>query len=214
MRSNQDIFKGYGDCEDWRLGADQIQRTESVVVDQVFTKVYGVRERYFPKPVLPFILSIGPVLARQWYLEGLRTLDDVRNRNHGIMLSSHQEVCGCSHSVCVILTGAPSLKLDLKLEVAPTHGGIDILLMRPTGDGRGHASPSHSVPSKPRAKAIAVFLRHLPPRLHKEPQLRSVPRGTGQTDVNDEEGSILHQPRARIECEAAYGAGIGAIKPW
>ena len=64
--------------------------------------------------MLSLIVSIGPVLARQWYLEGLRTLDDVRNMKNGIKLSNHQEVCDCSHSVCVILTRAPSLKLGLK----------------------------------------------------------------------------------------------------
>ena len=90
------------------------ERTEDVVVAQVFTKIYGVGERYFPKPVLPLIVLIGPVLARQWYLEGLRTLDDVRNRKNGIKLSNHQEVCVCSHSVCAILTGTPSFKLGLK----------------------------------------------------------------------------------------------------
>ena len=62
-------------------------------------------------------MLICAVLARQWYLEGPRTLDDVRNSKHGIKLSSHQEVCGCSHSVWlgyVVLTGASSLKLGLK----------------------------------------------------------------------------------------------------
>jgi len=62
-------------------------------------------------------MSIGPVLARQWYLEGLRTLDDVRNRKSGIKLSNHQEVCGYSRSVLlgyVILTRTSALKLGLK----------------------------------------------------------------------------------------------------
>ena len=93
------------------------ERTEDVVVAQRFAKIYGVGEGYFPRPVPSLIVMIGPVLARPWYLEGLRTLNDVRNRKHGIKLSSHQEVCGCSHLVCVILTGAPSLKLGLKIEV-------------------------------------------------------------------------------------------------
>ena len=37
-------------------------------------------------------LSIGQILARKWYLEGLRTLDDVRDRKNDIKLSPHQEV--------------------------------------------------------------------------------------------------------------------------
>jgi len=63
-------------------------------------------------------LSVGPILARQWYLEGLRTLDDVRDRKNGIKLSPHQEVCGSSRSVllgCLVLTDElHSLKLGLK----------------------------------------------------------------------------------------------------
>ena len=50
-----------------------------------------------PEPFL--IWSIGPVLARQWYLDGLRTLDDVRDRKNGIKLSHHQEVGSISRSV-------------------------------------------------------------------------------------------------------------------
>ena len=45
------------------------------------------------------IWSIGPVLARQWYLDGLRTLDDVRDRKNDIELSHHQEVGSISCSV-------------------------------------------------------------------------------------------------------------------
>ena len=93
------------------------ERTEDVGAALVFTKIYGVGEGYFPRPVPSLIVLIGPVLARPYHLEGLRTLDDVRNGKHGIKLSSHQEVCGCSHSVCVILTGAPFLKLGLRIEV-------------------------------------------------------------------------------------------------
>ena len=72
------------------------ERTEVVVVAQVFTKIYGVGERYLSKPVLSLNLLIGPVPAQQWYLEGLRTLDDVRDRQNGIKLINHQDVCGYS----------------------------------------------------------------------------------------------------------------------
>ena len=53
----------------------------------------------FLTPASSLIMFIGPVLARQWYLEGLRTLDDVRNRKNGIKLGTHQEVCDSSRSV-------------------------------------------------------------------------------------------------------------------
>ena len=99
MRSNQDICKGHADSQDWRLGADQIRENGGRSGRSTVHEIYDVSERYFPRPVLSFIMLIGPVLARQWYLEGLRTLDDVRNRKNGIKLSSHQEVCGYSHSV-------------------------------------------------------------------------------------------------------------------
>ena len=61
-------------------------------------------------------LWIGPVVARQWYLDGLRTLDDVKNRKNGIKLSPHQEVCGYPFLALAwcLLAGPLSLKLGLK----------------------------------------------------------------------------------------------------
>ena len=35
------------------------ERTEDVMVAQVFTKIYGVGQRYFSKPGLPLIVLIG-----------------------------------------------------------------------------------------------------------------------------------------------------------
>jgi len=95
------------------------ERTEDVVVAMLFTKIYGVGEWYLFKPEPSLILSIGPILARQWYLEGLRTLDDVRDRKNGIKLSPHQEVrVDSSRSVLlggfVLTDGFHSLKLGLK----------------------------------------------------------------------------------------------------
>lgn len=75
------------------------ERTEDVVVAQAFTKIYGVGKWYSLKSGPSLIWSIGQVLARQWYLEGLRTMDDVRDRKNGIKLSPHQEVCSYSRSV-------------------------------------------------------------------------------------------------------------------
>ena len=54
------------------------------------------------------------MLAHQWYLEGLRTLDDVRDRKK---LSPHQEVCDRSRSVLLgflVTDGLHSLKLGFK----------------------------------------------------------------------------------------------------
>jgi DNA polymerase lambda len=76
------------------------ERTEDAVVAQLFTKIYGVGEvMSLQASIFLSFLSIGPVLARQWYLEGLRTLDDVRDRKNGIKLSPHQKVCVSSRSV-------------------------------------------------------------------------------------------------------------------
>jgi len=87
------------------------ERTEDVVVAMLFTKIYGVGEWFLFKPEPSLILSIGPILARQWYLEGLRTLDDVRDRKNGIKLSPHQEVCvillvRCCLVASFLLTGS------------------------------------------------------------------------------------------------------------
>ena len=83
------------------------ERTEDVVIAQLFTKIYGVGECYFFRPEPSLIFSIGPVLARQWYLDGLRTLDDVRDRKNDIKLSHHQEVGSISRSVLLgrLVTG-------------------------------------------------------------------------------------------------------------
>ena len=64
---------------------------------------------------------------------------------------------------------------------APTCGDIDSVLTRPTGDGRNHGGPSHSVLSKPRAKAIAGILQHLLPRLGEE----GIPTGDLGTPEDD-----------------------------
>ena len=54
------------------------------------------------------------MLAHQWYLEGLRTLDDVRDRKNGIKLSPHQEVCRSVLLGFLVTDGFHSLQLGLK----------------------------------------------------------------------------------------------------
>ena len=49
------------------------------------------------------------------------------------------------------------------------------------GDGRNHAGPSHSVPSKPRVKAIVGILPRLLPRLYEE----RIPTGDLGTPEDD-----------------------------
>lgn len=38
------------------------------------------------------IYGVGPALAREWFQRGLRTLDDVKERKDGIVLTPNQEV--------------------------------------------------------------------------------------------------------------------------
>jgi DNA polymerase lambda len=49
---------------------------ESSVVTKLFSGIYGV----------------GPMVARDWYSRGLRTLDDVKAKKGGIRLSPSQQV--------------------------------------------------------------------------------------------------------------------------
>lgn len=51
-----------------------VQTTEDLAVTRLFQGIYGV----------------GPQTAYSWYVRGLRTLADVRNRMGGIILSSSQ----------------------------------------------------------------------------------------------------------------------------
>ncbi|VDB90035.1 unnamed protein product [Peniophora sp. CBMAI 1063] len=52
------------------------ERTEDIVVAQLFQGIYGV----------------GPAKAREWYLMGARTLDDLREGKFGIKLSDAQKI--------------------------------------------------------------------------------------------------------------------------
>ena len=79
--------------------------------------------------------------------------------------------------------------------------------MCPTGYGHSHAGPSHSVPSKPRAKAIAGFLRHLLLRLYEEGIL------TGHLGTPEDDGALEANTWASAvdRLKTKYG---GSVHPW
>ena len=56
--------------------------------------------------------------------------------------------------------------------------------MHPKGDGCNHAGPSHTVPPKARAKAIAGILQRLLPGLHEEGIL------TGDLGTPEDDGAL------------------------
>ncbi|KAJ1300645.1 hypothetical protein OPQ81_002295 [Rhizoctonia solani] len=126
-----------------RVAKIAAQTTEELAVTRLFQGVYG----------------IGPQTAHSWYVRGLRTLADVRNRADGIVLSSAQEL-GLQYYTDLqrrmprseaaeiferIKSVAFQLDPMLRIEIMgsfrrgkPTCGDIDILITRPTGDGRSH----------------------------------------------------------------------------
>ncbi|KAH7333669.1 Nucleotidyltransferase [Rhizoctonia solani] len=119
------------------------QTTEDLAVTRLFQGIYGV----------------GPQTAHSWYVRGLRTLADVRNRVDGIALSPAQEL-GLQYytdlqrrmprseaAEIYERIKALALKLDpvLNIEIMgsfrrgkSTCGDIDILITRPTSDGGSH----------------------------------------------------------------------------
>lgn len=119
------------------------QTTEDLAVTRLFQGIYGV----------------GPHTAHSWYVRGLRTLADVRNRVGGIELSAAQELglryyadlqrrMPRSEAAEIFeRIKAAALQLDPKLDIdimgsfrrgKATCGDIDILITRPTVDGRSH----------------------------------------------------------------------------
>ncbi|CAE6488305.1 unnamed protein product [Rhizoctonia solani] len=119
------------------------QTTEDLAVGRLFQGIYGV----------------GPQTAHSWYVRGLRTLADVRNRVDGIILSPAQEL-GLQYytdlqrrmprseaAEIFERIKAAALQLDpvLNIEIMgsfrrgkPTCGDIDILITRPSSDGGSH----------------------------------------------------------------------------
>ncbi|KZS86671.1 Nucleotidyltransferase [Sistotremastrum niveocremeum HHB9708] len=132
-------------------------RTDDIVVAQLFQGIYGV----------------GPATAFSWYSQGLRTLEDVKNGKNGVSLSLVQEIglkfyddindrmprSEAAEIFCKIRQIALTIDAKLYMEIMgsfrrgkATCGDIDILLTRPTDDGKTH----HDV--------MRVLLR----RLHEE----------------------------------------------
>ncbi|CAE6358650.1 unnamed protein product [Rhizoctonia solani] len=126
-----------------RVAKIAAQTTEDLAVTQLFQGIYGV----------------GPQTAHSWYVRGLRTLADIRNRMDGIVLSPAQEL-GLQYytdlrrrmprgeaAEIFRLIKAVALQFDpmLNIEIMgsfrrgkPTCGDIDILITRPTSDGKSH----------------------------------------------------------------------------
>ncbi|KAL5498395.1 hypothetical protein ACEPAH_2537 [Sanghuangporus vaninii] len=121
----------------------KFDNTEDVQAIKSFTNIYGV----------------GLETAKKWYIVGCKTLEDIRNRKSGIKLSEVQEI-GLKYyddintriprkEVEEIFSMIKSIALgiDPKLSFqlmgsyrrgAETCGDIDILMTRPTDDGKTH----------------------------------------------------------------------------
>ncbi|CAE6395610.1 unnamed protein product [Rhizoctonia solani] len=119
------------------------QTTEDLAVGRLFQGIYGV----------------GPQTAHSWYVRGLRTLTDVRNRVDGIIISPAQEL-GLQYytdlqrrmprseaAEIFERIKAAALQLDPVLDIEimgsfrrgkPTCGDIDILITRLNSDGGSH----------------------------------------------------------------------------
>ncbi|KAF8602211.1 Nucleotidyltransferase, partial [Ceratobasidium sp. AG-I] len=126
-----------------RVSKIAAQTTEDLAVTRLFQGIYGV----------------GPQTAYSWYVRGLRTLADVRNRMGGIALSNSQ-VLGLEYysdlqrrmprseaAEIFERIKAVALELDPKLDIEimgsfrrgkATCGDIDILITRSTTDGGSH----------------------------------------------------------------------------
>lgn len=120
------------------------ERTEDIKVVQLFQGIYNV----------------GGHIARKWYANGCRTLDDLRARKGGVKLSRAQEIglrfyddinerMPRSEAEAIYSLIEPiALSLDPKLFIRimgsfrrgkETCGDIDILITRPEDDGKTHA---------------------------------------------------------------------------
>ncbi|KAG8796084.1 hypothetical protein FRC12_005354 [Ceratobasidium sp. 428] len=137
------------------------QTTEDIAVVRLFQGIYGV----------------GPQTAHNWYVRGLRTLADVRNRVGGIVLSKAQEL-GLEYyadlqrrmlrdeaSTIFGRIKAVALELDPELDIEimgsfrrgkATCGDIDILITRSTTDGRSHRGLLHRLVPLLRSKHLVT----------------------------------------------------------
>ena len=69
------------------------ERTEDVEAVNVFKGIYGVGESQTDLAASLGLILVGPKTAFMWYASGGRTLDDVKQRKGGIIVSDVQEVC-------------------------------------------------------------------------------------------------------------------------
>ncbi|RPD63457.1 hypothetical protein L227DRAFT_572605 [Lentinus tigrinus ALCF2SS1-6] len=121
----------------------ECEKTEDFLVCKMLEKIYGV----------------GRNIARMWYNSGVRTLEDVASRKGGIELSIAQEI-GFKYfddinsripraevQEIYNLIEAEALRLDPKLFIRVMGsfrrgkadcGDIDVLITRPTNDGKTH----------------------------------------------------------------------------
>ncbi|KAI0076868.1 Nucleotidyltransferase [Panus rudis PR-1116 ss-1] len=142
-----------------RLNRLKYEKTEDVEVIRLFQGIYGV----------------GAQIARQWYAAGCRTLDDLRKEKNGVKLTSVQQI-GLKY-YDDINTRIPreeakeiydkireiALRLDPKLFIEimgsyrrgkQTCGDIDILITRPTEDGKTHRGVLWNLMRELHAKGI------------------------------------------------------------
>ncbi|KZT01837.1 uncharacterized protein LAESUDRAFT_745291 [Laetiporus sulphureus 93-53] len=119
------------------------ERTSDVEAISLFQGIYGV----------------GRHIAFQWYARGCRTLDDVRARKGGIVLSAAQEIglkyyqeinsrmprSEAADIFNIIKPMALQIDSSLFIEIMGSYrrgkadcGDIDILITRPTSDGKTH----------------------------------------------------------------------------
>ncbi|KIP05967.1 hypothetical protein PHLGIDRAFT_480151 [Phlebiopsis gigantea 11061_1 CR5-6] len=122
-------------------------------LDHVLTKEIAILETF------QGIYGVGPKVARQWLAAGCRTLDDIREGKHGVKLSTAQHT-GLKYyddinarmpreeaQAIFELIKPVALSIDPKLFVdimgsfrrgKADCGDIDILITRPTDDGKSH----------------------------------------------------------------------------
>ncbi|OSX58463.1 hypothetical protein POSPLADRAFT_1153086, partial [Postia placenta MAD-698-R-SB12] len=178
--------------ETGKLRRIEYERTEDVAAVLLFQGIYGVGSFCILSSIQREIEQVftGSKIAREWYTRGCRTLDDIRTRKGGIRLSQAQEI-GLKYyeeinsrmprdeAADIYNKIKPiALKIDPKLfiEIMGSYrrlgkadcGDIDILITRPTDDGRTHQGQSKSTPWILSLSVLAGVLRRLFRELHRQ----------------------------------------------
>ncbi|KAF8322130.1 Nucleotidyltransferase [Clavulina sp. PMI_390] len=140
-------------------------KTQKKILDFLKTKKITLLENLKNDPQLRTIMEfkgiygVGSQTAKEWWNRGLRTLDDVRSRKDGVNLNENQEL-GLRYYDDINArmpreeakeifeqVKAEALELDPKLLIEAMGsyrrgkkdcGDLDILISRPTNDGRDH----------------------------------------------------------------------------